>query len=74
MDESKYLGCYINNKTNATKEINRRKQDVMITWKRLGEFWKDSNCSVRTKTIIYDAAIRAKLMHRLETLQLNQDH
>ena len=38
MNESKYLGCFLNNKTNSRREINRRKGDVYTTWKKLEEF------------------------------------
>ena len=73
MSESKYLGCFLNNKTDPDRELNKRKADVYVTWKRLEEFWKNSNCDFRFKLIVYDAVIRAKLMYGLESLQLNKD-
>ena len=62
MGESKYLGCFLNNKTHAYREVNKRMGDVFTTWKRLEEFWKHTDCDLRFKLIVYDAVIRAKLM------------
>ena len=73
MNESRYLGCFLNNKTNSRREINKRKGDVFATLKKLEEFWKNCNCSLEFKLIAYDAVIRAKLMYGLESLQLNKD-
>ena len=72
MKESKYLGCYLNNKTDVRREINRRKSDVFVTWKRLEELWKHTDCDNKFKVIAYDAVVRAKLMYGLETLQVNK--
>ena len=32
MNESRYLGCFLNSKTNAHREISKRKGDVFATW------------------------------------------
>ena len=72
-DESKYLGCFVNNKTHAHREINKRMGDVFTTWKRLEEFWKHTDCDLRFKLIVYDAAVRAKVMTASESLQLSED-
>ena len=42
----------------------------MAIWKRLGIFWKQSNCTVRTKLTVYDSIIRSKLMYSLESAAL----
>eukprot|EP00974_Lingulodinium_polyedra_P112826 10920245-Lingulodinium_polyedra.AAC.1 len=60
-EEAQYLGSVINERGDPAKEISKRLRDTMITWRRLSEFWKHANCSVRTKLNIYDAMIRAKL-------------
>ena len=44
-----------------------------MTWKRLEECWKHSDCDLRFKSSAYGAAIRAKLMYGLESLQPNED-
>ena len=70
-DESKYLGCMINDKGDPTREINKRLSDTYLTWKKLSEFWKHSDCDVRMKLCIYDAVIRTKLVYGLESVQVN---
>ena len=62
-NESKYLGCIINDKGDPEREIN--------TWKKLSEFWKHSDCSVRMKLCVYDAVIRTKLIYGLDCVQIN---
>ena len=42
-----------------------------MAWRRLGTFWKHSDCSVRVKLNVYDAVIRTKLIYGLESVQLN---
>ena len=42
-----------------------------MTWKRLAEFWKHSDCNVRLKLGVYDAVIRSKLIYGLESVQIN---
>ena len=71
MNESKYLGCFLNNKMNLTRENNKRMGDVFATWKRLEGLWKHTNCGLTINLIAYDAVIRAKLMYGLDSLQLN---
>ncbi len=49
MNESKYLGCYLNNRTDITRELKRRMGDVWYTWKRLELFWKMQNATLGLK-------------------------
>ena len=70
-NETKYLGCLMNDKGDPIREINRRKAECYLTWKSLETFWKDSNCDVITKIRAYDAVIRTKLMYGLESVQVN---
>ena len=69
--EAKYLGCMLNDKGDPNREINKRLAECYQTWKRLGEFWKHSDCSVCLKLGVYDAVIRAKLIYGLESAQIN---
>ena len=71
-DEVKYLGCMLNEKGDPQKEVNKRLSETIVTWRRLADFWKHSNCSCKTKLQVYDAVVRTKLMYGLETLQLNE--
>ena len=63
----------MNDEADAAKELNKRKADTYMTWKRLFEFWRHGNCEVKDKIIVHDAAIRAELMYGLESLQLNRE-
>eukprot|EP00974_Lingulodinium_polyedra_P085848 8313877-Lingulodinium_polyedra.AAC.1 len=56
-----YLGSNVNWRAEASKEVSRRISDCIVTWKRLGTFWKLANASVKIKLNIYDAMIRSKL-------------
>ena len=53
------------------KEVNKRIAETYVTWKKLEEFWKHSNCSTKFKITVHDAMVRTKLMYGLESLQLN---
>ena len=66
-----YLGVNINQQMNIQKEINMRIQTAMATWKRLDEFWRGSNCTVRQKLIVFEAVIRRKVLYGTESAQLN---
>ena len=46
-DESKYLGCMLNDKRDPKREINKRIAECYITWKRLADFWKHSDSNVK---------------------------
>ena len=39
-DEAKYLGCLLNDNTEAKKEISKRIADTMVTWKNWRNFGK----------------------------------
>jgi hypothetical protein len=70
-DEAKYLGCMLNDKADPAREVNKRIAECHITWKRLAEFWKHSDCSAKVKINIFDAVIRSKLIYGLESVQVN---
>eukprot|EP00974_Lingulodinium_polyedra_P059162 5697720-Lingulodinium_polyedra.AAC.1 len=67
-----YLGGNVNNEGRMEREIDRRISACIITWKKLAEFWKHANCSIRTKLNIYNAVIRAKLIYGLEHSHLSK--
>ena len=71
LSRAKYLGCMINDKGDPKKEVNKRIGECMVTWKRLAEFWKHSDCSVRQKLVVHDAVIQTKLVYALESVQIN---
>ena len=72
VDEVKYLGCVLNNKDNAAKEVNRRIVECMITMKRLHIFFYSSDCTIAKKLQVFNAVIRSKLMYGLESAIMNQ--
>ena len=70
--ESKYLGCYLNERADPTQEINKRVADTYSTWANLTYTGKNSDDTIKNKLITYDAVIRAKLMYGLESAQTNK--
>eukprot|EP00959_Pyramimonas_sp_CCMP1952_P362387 7589644-Pyramimonas_sp.AAC.1 len=61
----------LNDKGDPVREVNKRISDCFVTWKKLGEFWKHADCSVRLKLGVYDAVVRSKLIYGLESVQVN---
>ena len=72
INEAKYLGCWINDKGDLKREINKRISECFLTWEKLDDFWRKSDCTVAWKLIVYDAVVRSKLMYGLDTVQINQ--
>ena len=54
------------------KETSKRIAATMQTLKRLDMFWRHSNCTVRKKLIVADAVIRSKVLHGMDSAQLNE--
>ena len=71
-NEAKYLGCHLTAKAESRKEINRRKGECTLIWRKLETFWKHSNCTEATKIHIYDAVIKSKLLYGLDSANLTQ--
>ena len=65
-----YLGAHIHQTRDTESEITATKAECMKIWKRLGMFWKESNCSSKVKLITYNAIVRSKLMHSLDSAVL----
>ena len=53
-------------------ELRHRISVCMGVWKKLGMFFKSSDCSVRLKLQVFDAILRSKLMYGLESAQLTE--
>ena len=70
--EATYLGCRINDRGDATKEILRRIAKCQVTLRRLDTCWHKSNCSTRHNILVYDMIIRANLTYGIGTLPLTQ--
>ena len=49
-NESKYLGCVLNDKGDPKREVNKRIAECFLTWESLESFWKHSDCSVRNSS------------------------
>jgi len=69
--EARYLGVELNERADPNKELRLRISNTMSTWKKMGVFFKNANCTVRFKIQVYHAVIRAKLMYGLESAQFN---
>ena len=54
----------------ANTEVRKRTATCMSVLKRLDLFWGHSDCSIRQKLLVYNAAVRSKLMYGLESLEL----
>ena len=69
-NETKYLGCKLNYKSDLNVELGKRISETTYTWKNLNHFWKHSDCSKATKIHVYDAVIKSKLLYGLDTANL----
>ena len=70
--ETVYLGCTLSVKAQAETEVRDRISVCSAIWKRMGAFFKGSNCSKKFKIRVYDAVVRSKLAYGLESLQINE--
>ena len=69
-DETTYLGGVLTRKVNIASEISSRIASAMATWKSLDIFWKEAQCSLKNKILIYNAVIHSKLLYALETVEI----
>ena len=67
-----YQGCFLNQTSDTTKELNQRISTCMAVLNRLHIFWRHSNCPVGFKLQALSAVVRTKLLYGLESAQLNQ--
>ena len=65
--EARYLGCYVNQNSDLTREVNKRICECMSLMTKLNTFWLHSNCPVRFKLQAFNAVIQAKLLYGLES-------
>ena len=72
MHKVKYLGCLVNDRGDPQMELRHRLSVCMGVWKKLGLFFKSSDCSVRLKLQVFNAILRSKLMYGLESAQLTE--
>ena len=68
--EAKYLGCMLNEKGDASKEIQTRIASCNGTLQKMHMFFRHGDCTERTKMTVFDAVIRSKLMYGLESTAL----
>ena len=69
-DEATYLGGVLAGKVNIASEISSWIASAMATWKSLDIFWKEAQCSLKNKILIYNAVIHSKLLYALETIEI----
>ena len=65
-----YLGGVLTKQVNIASEISSRIASAMATCKSRDIFWKEAQCSLRNKILIYNAVIKSKLLYALETLEI----
>ena len=63
---------YVNDRGDPQMELRHRLSVCMGVWKKLGLFFKSSDCSVRLKLQVFNAILRSKLMYGLESAQLTE--
>ena len=70
--ETTYLGNEINREANIWHEILNKMQEVRKTWFGLLPYWKATNANLKWQLLIFDAAIKSKVIYGLETVHLTQ--
>ena len=68
--EATYLGNEINREVNIKHEVLNKMQEVRKIWFKMAPYWRASNANQKWQLIIFDAAIRSKLLYGLETVHL----
>ena len=68
MHEVKYLGCNMNDKADPEREVLKRRTDCMITLNKLHIFFYNSDNTPQRELQMFNAIIRSKMMHGLETV------
>ena len=71
MHEMKYLGCNMNDKADPEREVLKRRTDCMIALNKLHIFFYNSDNTPQRKLQMFNAIIRSKMMHGLETVVMN---
>ena len=71
-DHVSYLGGLLTRHVDKRAEIESRMSAIMAVWKRMYIFFKNPNCPVRWKLIVYNSMIRSKILYRFETVELTQ--
>ena len=70
--EAKYLGCWLNNKGDPSREIRHRITICMAILKRLDLYWFKANPSIKEKIQVFDTVIQSKLLYGLESSPMNE--
>jgi len=60
VNEVKYLGCLLHDRTDGARELRKRKGDVMLVWKRLDKFWRLANCDEQENIRVFQALLKAR--------------
>ena len=71
MHEVKYVGCNMNDKADPEREVLKRRIDCMITLHKLHIFLYSSDNTPQRKLQMFNAIIRSKMMHGLETVVMS---
>ena len=71
MHEVKHLGCNMNDIADPEREVKKRRIDCMITLNKLHIVFYNSDNTPQRKLLIFNAIIRSKMMHGLETVVMN---
>ncbi len=70
-EEIKYLGALINQDGDISRELRAKKAEVARTLNELQPCGRKCKCSKRWEMIVYNVAIRSKLIYGFESAQIN---
>ena len=69
--EARYLGCWLNNKGDPTRELRIRMTQTIAIWKKLKLYFLHADDTYNFKIQVYNAIVRSKLLSGLESVELN---
>ena len=69
--EAKYLGCWLNNKGDPTRELKTRMAKTAAIWKKLQLLMLHANDTYAFKVHVYNAVVKAKLLYGLDSVEFN---
>ena len=72
VEQARYLGVKLHNKTKPEMEIKDRIWQTTATWNRLHKYWKLGQCSKKRKLQVWNAVIRSKLIYALQTVYVSK--
>ena len=73
-EDTTYLEAQLNSKCDITKDLNMNIEAATQIWTKLDKLLKSTNNRLRDKINVYNAVVRSKVAHSLETAPLTTAH